>query len=297
MSNHTNPFGIAQINIDDWDFLGLIYIGGSEEIMSDYTYDMDETFNAIARVRNIDLDHDHDHGLITFHANGGCAACGTFFAHGAVVHNSKTDDIIAIGGICAGTWGLAKQIGMRAARARKAAANAEIKAAAHGAAQSFLTENEGLEDAFETDHYIVKDIERKLWQYGDLSDKQVELVFKIAREQVERLVAQAARKAHLDAAPALAEGRYTIEGRIVSTKTQESIYGTQYKMLVEMEDGNRVWGTVPSIIWDVEAGSRVKFDAAVERSKDDEHFGFYKRPTKAIMTHHADGRVNEEDAA
>ena len=277
---NVNPFGIAQINIDDWDFLGLIYIGGSEEIMNDYRYDHDETFGNIARVRNTNLDGDYDLGLITFHANGGCAACGTFFAHGAVVHNRVTDDIISIGGICAGTWGLAKQIGMRAARARKAAANAEIKAAAHGSARNFLAENSGLSDAFEVDHYIVKDIERKLWQYGDLSDKQVELVFKIAREHEERLLAQAARAAQLDAAPVLAEGRYTIEGRVVSTKTQESIYGTQYKMLVQMEDGNRVWGTVPSVIWDIEAGSMVKFDAAVERSNDDDHFGFYKRPTK-----------------
>jgi hypothetical protein len=294
----TNPFGIAQINIDDWDFLGYIYIGGSDEINDDYALDIAATFDAIAQIRGVDGDDIYaDWSYTTFHANGGCAACGTYFAHGAVVHNSKTDDIIAIGGICAGTWGLAKQIGMRAARARKAVANAERKAAAHGAAKSFLAANDGLADAFEVDHYIVQDIERKLWQYGDLSDKQVELVFKIAREQAERLVNQAARAAKMDAAPVLAEGRYTIEGRIVSTKTQESMYGTQYKMLVEMENGNRVWGTVPSNIWDVEAGSRVRFDAAVERSQDDEHFGFYKRPTKPFMTHHADGRVNEEDAA
>jgi hypothetical protein len=284
MSNHTNPFGIAQININDWDFLGLIYIGGSEEIMHDYRYDMDETFGNIARVRNIDLDGDHDHGLITFHANGGCAACGTFFAHGAVVHNSKTDDIIAIGGICAGTWGLAKQIGMRAARARKAAANAEIKAAAHGAAKSFLADNDGLADAFETDHYIVQDIERKLWQYGDLSDKQVELVFKIAREQVERLLAQQVRNEKIAALPELEEGRRVLKGLVISTKAQESIYGTQYKMLVELEDGNRVYGTIPAAIdgvWDSRNQYNVEFTAAVERSRDDEHFGFFKRPTKA----------------
>jgi hypothetical protein len=252
--------------------------------MNDYRYDHDETFGNIARVRDIDLDGDYDTALITFHANGGCAACGTFFAHGAVVHNSKTGDIISIGGICAGTWGLAKQIGMRAARARKAVANAEIKAAAHGAAKSFLADNPGLADAFETDQYIVQDIERKLWQYGNLSEKQVALVFKIAREHEERLLAQSAHAEFMKTVPVLEEGRRPLKGLVISTKMQESIYGTQYKMLVELEDGNRVYGTIPAAIdgvWDSRKVYNVEFTAAVTRSNDDDHFGFFKRPTKA----------------
>ena len=56
-------------------------------------------------------------------------------------------------------------------------------------------------------------------------------------------------------------------------------------MLVEFDDGNRVWGTVPKALFTGETsgpeGRRVVFTAKVERSGDDEHFGFFSRPSKA----------------
>jgi len=66
-------------------------------------------------------------------------------------------------------------------------------------------------------------------------------------------------------------------------------------MLDKETDGNKVWGTVPEAAFlnDPESGStlpldalkgrEVEFTAAVERSRDDEHFGFYKRPTKVTV--------------
>lgn len=95
-------------------------------------------------------------------------------------------------------------------------------------------------------------------------------------------------------------GKLELVGRIVSTKYQEGYMGDVFKMLVELDDGNRVWGTVPSKVQDhvmnynndvamgrVEAtsfreyeGLRVSFSATVERSDRDEHFGFFKRPSK-----------------
>ena len=76
-------------------------------------------------------------------------------------------------------------------------------------------------------------------------------------------------------------GRVVIEGVILSTKPQESAYGTTWKMLVE-GDGWKVWGSIPSEIFQpAEKGVRVRFTATVEPSQDDPSFGFYKRPTKA----------------
>lgn len=94
----------------------------------------------------------------------------------------------------------------------------------------------------------------------------------------ELLAAIATREAAKRAVPT---GRLVIEGVVLSKKSQESAYGTSWKMLVE-GDGWKVWGTVPeSIFWEVEKGVRVRFTATVEASEDDEAFGFYKRPTKA----------------
>lgn len=74
-------------------------------------------------------------------------------------------------------------------------------------------------------------------------------------------------------------GRIVVEGVVLSTKLVESDYGVTLKMLVE-GDGWKVWGTRPRSI-EVERGSRVRFTATVEASREDASFGFYSRPTKA----------------
>lgn len=136
---------------------------------------------------------------------------------------------------------------------------------------------------------FIEDVARKAERY-DLSDKQIEAVRKSAVRDAEFAARKAAEAARLAAAPALPEGRYEVEGKVLSHKQVESDYGTSTKMLVQMDDGNKVWGTVPQAIWDGLDngegyddldGSRIRFTAQVERSNDDEHFGFYKRPTKA----------------
>lgn len=122
---------------------------------------------------------------------------------------------------------------------------------------------------------------------------------------VEKIIAADAAKAIVDAAkPALVEGRRIITGKVVSTKAVEGDYGTSYKMLVEEVDGQRVYGSIASGLWDeVEflgayrkhawgetdgvrtklVGMEVTFTATVEVSKDDKSFGFFKRPTKAAI--------------
>lgn len=116
----------------------------------------------------------------------------------------------------------------------------------------------------------------KLEKYGSLSVKQVEAVQRGVNRKKER---EAEAEALKQVAP-LEEGRYGIEGEILTMKWQESQYGSTLKMLVKLDDGNKVWGTCPSKL-QVETGDRVWFFAQVERSRDDEHFGFYKRPTAA----------------
>lgn len=93
------------------------------------------------------------------------------------------------------------------------------------------------------------------------------------------------------------EKRITITGVVLGFRTVESEYGVTEKMRVLDDRGFVVYGTVPTalagtyvhdeqgarIVDEAGVGDRVRFDARVEVSRDDETFGFYSRPTKAAL--------------
>ena len=66
----------------------------------------------------------------------------------------------------------------------------------------------------------------------------------------------------------------------MAVKIVETDFGDTAKMLVQHNDGWKVWGTVPGNFRDVK-GENVRFEARVIISNDDPKFGFYSRPTKA----------------
>jgi hypothetical protein len=81
--------------------------------------------------------------------------------------------------------------------------------------------------------------------------------------------------------PDLPEGKLTFVGKVLSIKNQESFYGIVTKILVEHEEGYKVWGTLPRSINHVDRGETVSFSATITRSDKDPSFGFFSRPTKA----------------
>lgn len=136
---------------------------------------------------------------------------------------------------------------------------------------------------------------RQLRNKGELSEAQVNALQKSIERQKQFEERKAAEREALKDAPPLPEGRRQIEGEVLSVKVQDGYYGLQVKMLIREADGNKVWGTVPEVLETIrvndsegnyagtrmiEKGERVRLTATVERSQDDEHFGFYKRPTK-----------------
>ena len=137
----------------------------------------------------------------------------------------------------------------------------------------------------------LSDIWNKFQRYGDLSDKQINLVERLVEWLTEAEVRRAAREAEREAVVSsgvqVPTGRVVVEGKVLSVKSQESQYGTTWKMLVQHEDGWKVWGSIPASLRDEVSyysdlkGQRVRFTAAVEASNDDQLFGFFKRPTKA----------------
>lgn len=222
----------------------------------------------------------------------------------AVVEHAPTGDKLAFGEICADRVELPGRDAFQArfihdrARREALAREAEIARAAfaeaHGDVVAYLT---GLGD---NAHHFMRDLAAKLARAGTLSDAQAAAARKFAANDAARAVRIAAEQAALADAPALAEGRYLIEGEVMSHKwTEDRGFGSQHKMLVKLADGNKVWGTVARSIEDALTtqdpvtylrttddlkGQTVKFTATVERSQDDEHFGFYKRPSNATLT-------------
>ena len=119
---------------------------------------------------------------------------------------------------------------------------------------------------------------------GQLTTKQRALIVNSSREIQEMIASAEAHRDALKKAPALEEGRREIQGQVLRIKVVDNPrFGSTIKVLVEQDDLNKVWGTLPSALDNAVEGDRVKFDAAVEASDNDTHFGFFKRPTKATI--------------
>lgn len=268
----------------NYETVGYFYVGDSEDEQYAYRHDHEflETLLGQSAFERLLQDA------------GQCESCGTWYSHGGVVRVRETGELLTVGGHCAVEYfGLPDVRAHKQNEARKERERRERREAV----ADYLTENPELAEALKTDHYIVADIARKLETYGPaLSDRQVELVFKLQRQAAEKAEREAAEAT--EAKVPVPEGKYRVEGEVISTKYQRNNFdpygGETLKMLVKVttdEGTYKVWGTVPNSLqtWDGESheyrtpqrGERVAFNATVERSRDDENFGFFKRPTKA----------------
>lgn len=133
---------------------------------------------------------------------------------------------------------------------------------------------------------FVQDVLRKLRQYGNLSDRQLEAIVGAVAKDAERAARQAAEVANPTPKAEAPEGVATVTGRVVSVKARETDFGIVWKMTVvsTTEDGAefRTWGTIPAAI-DPEVGDVVTFTANFNRADDDASMAFFKRPRKASV--------------
>jgi len=106
------------------------------------------------------------------------------------------------------------------------------------------------------------------------------------RRAIEKEIQQAERAKQREAAGPAPEGRVQVAGIVTKVQEREGymLDTVTYKMTVLLENGSRVWTTVPSAISDVEPGDRIQFTATFEHSADDATFAFGKRPSKASIT-------------
>ena len=140
-----------------------------------------------------------------------------------------------------------------------------------------------------------------------LSDKQIEALikfrdyyYKASKENIKRQKAFDEERAKAKDVP-LTDERIEFVGEIVKVKWHESKSFDLYangpavseKMVFKSDDGYMLWGTFPQALWKLidssghehedAKGKRISFVARVQRSKNDPKFGFYKRPTKALV--------------
>ena len=245
----------------DWDLLGEYYVGESEEIADAYGETPSELIENECEL-------------------GKCEHCSTWHNHGAGFKNRLTGQVLAVGRNCAEEFFNFKSTSARkVAQAAKAKERKAQREEAAEARQAALDANPGLATALECDHYIVNDIAARFAKWGNISEKQVKLVFKIAADVAAR-AAEKANEPEPVAIPAeCLEGRQRFTGVVLGTKWVESDWGGSVKLLIAEDRGFKLWGSAPDSA-DQFKGATIAFDARVKASDKDACFGFYSRPTK-----------------
>ena len=211
---------------------------------------------------------------------GKCSGTGVYSGPSGVTFYTKAVDAVAPGCFdCfgAGTRSFLVSSARATARAqaKRQAASLAQAAIATAAREAFLAAHGDLVE--ELGAVVVATKDRFL---SDLLDAYLETGKLTAAQVADVQAGLLAVAARLAAKVPVVEGRYEIVGKVLSQKAVESAYGYTLKMLVAVDGGYKVWGSVPSSL-DVETGARIAFTATVERSAQDVDFGFFKRPAKA----------------
>lgn len=228
---------------------------------------------------------------------GNCSICGARHRYGDIWRYTPTGEFLHVGHDCADKYAMLADRSayeLEVGRRDRAKATMVIKAKKAQKRAEFLASEPGLETALETDHPIVADIKARFVDFCRLSEKQVELVFKLAGETY--CPAKPAER-HV-VAPT---GRVTFTGTVVSAKLYEGAYGSSVKLTVKVTtaDGSWLaWMTCPSAlqdaVWNSERrdlgdttpvmikGATVEVKATLEAGREP-HFAFAKRPVAKLL--------------
>ena len=210
-----------------------------------------------------------------FIQKGTCDHCGARFNYGAMFHNDLTGETAVVGHICA-----VNTLSLNASQAvykRMQTAKKAILTRLQGDSREASLSNRRRTLLTGT-HHIVKDIRTQFRHKGFLSVAQWDLVKKLGVPVMEKCT---------HPIMPVVEGKIEIKGIIKGTKEVPDHYnpygGSITKMIVEDHRGFKVFGTLPAKLYELASGFRgtaVSFVATVQKSRTDDHFGFYKRPSK-----------------
>lgn len=240
-----------------------------------------------------------------------CYHCGHRIRYAAGYKHLPTGEHVVFGEECADLIDTENRISYEFKRLRKAAAEKRKQEKRN---QEWIDRREAMEQDFPE---VVEFMEITNWQaekftflidmkfaydkWGSLTERQISAVEKIMAKRIQQAEAKLDEEEPVNDAP---DGRTFAVGKVVSLKHQDGYYGSTLKMLVVLDDGNKVWGTVPQALvdattpqwgWDEDKneyfpiapeygtdirGLWVKFNATFKRSDNDSHFSTFKRPGK-----------------
>ena len=316
-----------------YDYLGAFYTGPSEEMAKAYRSERPERVLSSLLGLTASENDDADPALLSrfgfdgnFKSKGTCDHCGARFYHGVFFLYRPRKEVVAIGHTCAKeTFGLPHRAALVRKRAEKASAaaskatkvrvKAEAFKAAHAAEIAHLKEFSVEHEGWKPYGDFYADVLRKIEKYGDVSERTIEAVRRGMVRDPEMRAKRLAERAELKAnGLTVPTRRLVITGEVLSVKWKDSYYGGAWKMLVKDDRGFKVWGTRPeSLAGDaghfmveddtdeyaaregVKPGDRITFKATTEPSKDDDYFGFFKRPTGAEIIERKEATVAAED--
>lgn len=277
-----------------YEFVGALYLSSpvSEEYAEYVDSIFEDIFATFDRYDDVTLfNYDEAKKLAVpdgrFATKGTCDHCGAHFSYGAVFREKETSEHLIVGHICATNKLSLSDGGYADALLRKAAKTARTKAkmkAVRAANSKRLAEGElgnELTEALNYPHPFCESIRDAFLDGRELTARMKAAVLRAVEED------WAGTKLPPEPDPvAIPElpKRSTFSGEVLGLKDVESYYGITTKMVFRDDRGFKLFGTVPSALYDNGEplkGCRVAFDAAVEVSDDDPTFGFFSRPTKA----------------
>jgi hypothetical protein len=228
---------------------------------------------------------DHEHG-------GNCMVCGSVNAiYTVLFYHAKTNTYVRMGSDCAAKCEMGGDFGTTS-NFRRAVENAREAIAGKNKTIALLSDY-GLSRCwdiynapFETKRWeenTITDIVGKFVKYGSISKAQQDFLKSLLSKIDNRAAVQAKREVEKAAAADCPKGRVKVEGVILKIRTDDTYYGPTTKMLVKATEGYLVWGTRPSGIGWQKVGDKVRFTASVTPFNDDPKFGFFKRPTNAML--------------
>lgn len=277
----------SAINPTEYEYVGIEYlkIQGLEDCAA-----------LIAARERIKAHMTRTGGTYSRHEHGGnCHVCGASCIYTVLFYHATSNTYIRTGNDCADKMDMGDKaafkkfhdaiVAARKAKTGKLKAQGILAQAELSQAWAIYTAKQVPVDAQGRSYYeemTIIDIVGKLVKYGSVTDKAMNFLRSLVTRIGQRAEIEAKRAEEAALAADCPKGRVQISGEVVTTRMQDGYYGSTLKMLVKDNSGFKVWGTVPSNVA-VEKGDQITFMAAVEPSKDDCKFGFFKRPTQTVV--------------
>lgn len=233
------------------------------------------------------------------HGSGQCSHCGHWpLRYVALMSHEPTKTLMYVGETCLDNRFESLTKGEFAAL-RKAAKLNRVRSTKRSQRDALIAEFPELAELTDDDSEIVygwgdflPSLADQFRRNGTLSERQIDAAVRSIRKGRDRVARQATERAAREAAaqtlPELPAGRTMVEGTVTKVETKTNDYGTRLVMVVQLENGWTVNGTLPSNLdpgygsLDELAGRKVRFDAALKASDRVPGYAFLSRPTKAV---------------